>query len=228
MTDAALVTRRTWAGALIVVGVVVTAGLGVHYANQHDPGRIDVSMDSRLQRLLGDHRRTLGHIITLADPRNVAIACVAIGALFFWRGRRRLALLSLLGPLVTVALTDLVLKPLINRRFLGKLSFPSGHTAASVAIATVVVVGLLGASGPAWPAVARWLVVVAVAAIALVVAVSLVAAGYHYATDTIGGAALAIAVVMASALAIDGAADRIDSRRALRVRSDLPRRRRTR
>jgi len=227
MTDAALVTRRPLAAALIAVGVVVTAGLGVHYANQRHPGRIDVAIDRRLHRHLASHQATLVHIITLADPRNVAIACVAIGALFFWRGRRRLAVLSLLGPLVTVALTDLVLKPIINRRFLSALSFPSGHAAASVAIATVVVVGMLGASRPAWSAVARWLVVVAVAAIALVIAVALVAAGYHYATDAIGGAALAIAVVMTSALAIDGAADRIDGRRAHRVKSDLPRHRRT-
>ena len=227
MTDAALVTRRPWAGALIAVGVVVTAGLGVHYANQRHPGRIDGAIDRRLHRHLASHQATLVHIITVADPRNVAIACVAIGALSFWRGRRRLALLSLIGPLMAVGLTDLVLKPLINRRFLGMLSFPSGHTAASVAMATVVVVGMLGASRPAWSAVARWLVLVAFEAVAFVIAVALVAAGLHYATDTIGGAALAIAVVMASALAIDGAADRVDRGRAHRVKSDLSRHRRT-
>src|SRR5665213_1818695 len=202
MTDAALVTRRPWAAALIAVGVLVTAGLGVHYANKRHPGRVDVAIDRRLQRHLSDHRPTLVHIITVADPRYVAIMCVVIGAVFFWRGRRRLALLSGLGPLVAVALTDYVLKPLINRRILGVLSFPSGHTTASVALATVLAVGMLGASRPAWSPVARWFVVVAAAAAALVIAVALVAAGYHYATDTIGGAALAIAAVMTCALAI--------------------------
>ena len=228
MTDAALVTRRPWAGAIIAVSVLVTAGLGVHYANQRHPGRVDVSIDGRLQRDLARHRRALDDIITLADPRNVVIVGVALAAVFFWRGRRRLALLSLLGPLVAVGLTDLALKPLINRRFRGLLSFPSGHTTASVALATVVVVAMLGASHPDWSPVARWLVAAVVAATAISVAIALVGADYHYATDTIGGAALAIAAVMSCALVIDMAADRVDRRHALRVRSDLPRRRRTR
>ena len=94
MTDAALVTRRAWAGALVAVGVLVTAGLGVHYANTSHPGRVDVAIDRRLQHHLSGHQRALARIITIADPHNVAIACVVIGALFFWRGRRRLALLQ--------------------------------------------------------------------------------------------------------------------------------------
>src|SRR5207237_5684960 len=86
MTDAALVTRRAWAGALVAVGVLVTAGLGVHYANTSHPGRVDVAIDRRLQHHPSDHQPTLVRIITIADPHNVAIACVVIGVLFFWRG----------------------------------------------------------------------------------------------------------------------------------------------
>ena len=148
MTDAALVTRRPWAGALIAVGVLVTRGPRRPLRQQAPPGAH--RRGDRPPTAASSQRSpaTLVHIITVADPRNVAIMCVVIGAVFFWRGRRRLALLSGLGPLVAVALTDLVLKPLINRKILGVLSFPSGHTTASVALATVIAVGMLGASRP--------------------------------------------------------------------------------
>jgi membrane-associated phospholipid phosphatase len=228
MTDAVLVPRRPLALALVAVGVLVTAGLGVHYANTSHPGRIDVAIDRRLQHHSSGQQATLVRIITVADPRNVLLACVAIGALFLWCERRRLALLSLLGPLAAVALTDVVLKPLINRRYLGALSFPSGHTTATVAIVTVVVIGMTGANQPRWPLTVRLLIVAVAVATALTVAIALVAARYHYATDTMGGAALAIATVMTGALAIDETADRNDRRRLHRVRSDLPRHRRTR
>jgi len=52
-------------------------------------------------------------------------------------------LLTLGGTLTAVAITKLILKPLIGRLRYGHLSFPSGHTTAvcAVAIATALLAG---------------------------------------------------------------------------------------
>jgi membrane-associated phospholipid phosphatase len=135
--------------------------------------------------------------------------CVLLAVTFALRHRRRLAVLALLGPGAGAALSERVLKPLVGRRNNGgALSFPSGHTTGAVAVAAVVVIFLLGPGRPplalAWRALLAALVVVEAAA----VATALVGAGYHYATDTVGGFGVATGTVLALALGIDAVADR--------------------
>jgi undecaprenyl-diphosphatase len=201
-----LLAHRRIVGCVVAAAVAVTVGLGVRYSGTHKPGRVDVAIDARLSHHLAARRGTLDQVIGLIDPISVAAICALMCALFLVLGRRRLAILAILGPITTAGLVELVLKPIFNRRFDGALSFPSGHTATAVAIALVIIVALLGPSRPPWPAIVRAGAAIAAAAGAATIATALVGAGYHYATDTLGGLCLATACVLSLAWVIDAVA----------------------
>jgi membrane-associated phospholipid phosphatase len=205
---APLLARRRLIGCVIAAAVVATVVLGVRYAGTHQAGRLDLAIDRRLSHRLAGRRGILQHLVNLADPVTVAVICALMCALFLALGRRRLAVLAVLGPATSGTLVDLILKPLFDRRFHGMLSFPSGHTAAGVAMAIVIIVAVVGPSRPPWPAPLRWLTAAAAAGGAAAIATALVGAQYHYATDTVGGLSAAVASVLCVALAIDAVADR--------------------
>jgi undecaprenyl-diphosphatase len=98
-------------------------------------------------------------------------------------------------------ITERLLKPLVGRTALGFLSFPSGHATGTFALATAITVLLAGT-----PRVSRAVRLAAAAiafAVASVVAAAMIALGFHYFTDAIGGAAVGIGTVLATALVID-------------------------
>jgi membrane-associated phospholipid phosphatase len=197
--------RRTLV-ALVLACVAVVAVLGVHYAHDYGAGRLDTRIDSRLRYHLRSHVRLLSHVVDVAGPLLV-LACVVMVVAFALRRRPRAAVLAVCGPGLATALTELVLKPLIGRRLRGDLSFPSGHTTGAVSVALVLIVFLLGPSRPPSRLPLRLLLCVLAAACAIGVATALVGAGYHYATDTVGGLCTATAVVLAVSLAIDAVGD---------------------
>jgi membrane-associated phospholipid phosphatase len=203
-----LLARRSQVGLTIGVAAAGVTVLGYHYAGDVRAGRIDTAVDSRLRAHLRDHLLTLHRLVTLGDPTSVVLVCAALVGLFLLMRRPRLALLAAVGPAVAAALAEFVLKPLIGRRMDDALSFPSGHTTGVVAIAVVVAVAMLGPQHPRWPVVARWAVCVAALAGAALVATALVGAGYHYATDTLGGLCVAVGAVLSVGMLIDLLAER--------------------
>ncbi len=139
-------------------------------------------------------------MLLLTDPA-VVVAAIAITVLVaVLRHRGGLALLAVVGPVVTVLLTELVAKPLVGRRYHGDyLCYPSGHTGGVLSLLTMLVAA-------AWTgrslllrllAAAAWLVLGAVAATALV------GAHYHYPTDTMGGVGLSVGTVLLLHLLIE-------------------------
>jgi undecaprenyl-diphosphatase len=186
--------------ALTVIGVAV---LGIHYADESRPGRIDSAIDARIRHRLRGHLRFLHHLVALADPLSVVVGCAVLVVLFVLANRRRAALLAVLGPALAAGIAEFVLKPLINRRINDALSFPSGHTTAAVSVAIVIVVALLGPSRPRWPAAFRYAMSLASLLGAAAVATALVGSGYHYSTDTLGGFCVAVGVVLVVAWTID-------------------------
>lgn len=220
MASPALLHGRRLIATIIGLAALGVAILGVHYADESAPGRIDSAIDSRVRHRLRGHLRFLHHLVALGDPLSVVIGCAALAALFFFAGRRRAALLAILGPAAAAGVAEFVLKPLINRRINDALSFPSGHTTGAVAVAAVIIVALLGPSRPRWPAAARY----ALSALALLgaaaIATALVGSGYHYSTDTLGGFCVAVGVVLAVAWLIDAVSVRSehDTTRADRTR----------
>jgi undecaprenyl-diphosphatase len=189
--------------AIIAAACLVVIVLGVRYAGERRPGRLDTAIDARVRHHLDDHLRFLHHIVAAADPASVIVTCAVLIGVFFFTGRRRAAALAALGPALAAGISEFVLKPLIDRRMHDSLAFPSGHTTGAVSVAIVVAVVLLGPSRPPWPAFARFSLSGLVMLAAVAVATALVGSGYHYATDTLGGFGVAIAVVLGVACAID-------------------------
>jgi PAP2 superfamily protein len=203
MASPALLQGRRLVAAVIALAAIGVAILGAHYADDRNPGRLDSAIDGRVRHRLQGHLRFLRHVSQLGGPLWVSVACVALAAVFFFTGRRRAALLAVLGPAIAAGLAEFVLKPLINRRLHDFLAFPSGHTTGAVSVAVVIVVVLLGPSRPPWPSPVRYPLAVLALLEAAAVATALVGSGYHYATDTLGGFCVAVGAVLAVAWTID-------------------------
>ena len=115
------------------------------------------------------------------------------------------AAFAIVAPIGASALTELVLKPLIDRHKQTGLAFPSGHTTGAFSLALTAAVLLLPhrADLRARLGFVRLVVGASVLALATGTAIALVALRAHYATDTLGGAAVALAVVPTVALGLD-------------------------
>jgi membrane-associated phospholipid phosphatase len=188
--------------AVIVLAIVVIAALGMRYADQDMPGRVDRILDAVISNRLRRGRPITYVLANLGDPAQTAILVAAVASAAAVARRWSGVLLAIVGTLTAVMVTELILKPVIGRLRFGQLSFPSGHTTAvaAVAIAAAVLIG-----SAQWPRSLALRIVAAVAAVAVAVgvAMSLVARHVHYLTDTVGGYCVAIATVLAVALGLD-------------------------
>lgn len=149
-----------------------------------------------LERGVGDGTRqhALLELLVLPTEPYVLIPLIAlITALCALQRRWHDAALCIAGTTMPVALNTWVLKPLFDHRLQDWLAYPSGHTVSLVATLTVLV--LLARQGIAH-------VVMAVVAVAVTVAagIGLVALGYHYPVDVVGGACVAVAAVLTLSL----------------------------
>jgi undecaprenyl-diphosphatase len=206
---------RPWAAAVLVVCVAVTAVLGALFAHQARGSGLDMSIDARIQAGMGGHQALLRGVarlgsapVVIAVAGALVLACLATRR---WRG----ALFVLIAVPAAVVAGEYVLKPLIDRTLEGDLVFPSGHTTGVVVLAAVIAVLLAGSLRPPWPAAVRLLLVLAAFLAAGVTAVAMIGMGAHYFTDTVGGAAVAVGIVLATALALDWFAARGGQRKSV-------------
>jgi membrane-associated phospholipid phosphatase len=142
------------------------------------------------------------------EPLGSTILVALIAAVCFLVHRIRAAVVTVLGVVVTVAVTTL-LKPIVGRTIHGEfLSYPSGHTALATALAVVIALVLADRLG-----LGRAPAVVLVLGLAVVAGVAMgwaeVALGAHYPTDAVGGFCAALAAVPATAWLVDRAAERL-------------------
>ena len=189
--------------ALLIVCVAATVLLGALFAHHRQPGALDAAVDARIQAGVGGQRKILNYLAELGDltPFIAMIAALVLACLVTrrWRG----AVLVALAVPAAAGISDLILKPLIGRTLIGDLSFPSGHETRVFALAAAFAVLMASPVWPRIPAAARWCLAAAVLLTACAVAIALVGLGQHYFTDTIGGAAVGTAVVLATALILD-------------------------
>jgi undecaprenyl-diphosphatase len=200
---------RGSARAAAAVTVLVAGLLAWRYAGESDARWLD----ERLQALVGAARpagRASAAVVLLGSEVAVVVLAVLIGGVALALGRRRVALLAIVGPGLT-GLATTALKPVIGRTFGGEFAFPSGHTggitALGVVTALLVIQVLRTATGASAAVLAAGALLPGGA-----MAVALTAGREHYPTDTIGGFCVAVAVVLGSALVIDRAAERWRSR----------------
>jgi membrane-associated phospholipid phosphatase len=202
---------RRWAIAIACASATITAVLGAWYTGGSSAGRLDRAVDPRLTAGLGEHRELTEALVNIGSPIAVTVmTALLVAALLFLR-RPRAALLAALGPAVACAITEWVIKPLVERTRGGTLSYPSGHTTGIFAVTLVVVILMLDRTPERLPLIARLVISTGALAIATVVAIASVAAGDHYATDAIGGACVALATVLGLSLVVDAVADRTPS-----------------
>ena len=164
-----------WSGIAVVAMVVL--GWAV--------GKRSTPLDDWFHHL---RRSPARRLLFFTDPWLLTIVLMFGIAVALFLGRRRLALVMALSPLIGIALAQ-VLKPLFGRRSGEALAYPSGHT-----IAVVTVMGMLVlVAGAAWWALA-------VAAVVTVLGIIGQAVTYHYFTDTAGALLLGSAVVCVAAV----------------------------
>lgn len=188
--------------ALVLVCLSVTAVLAERYRGQSHGGWLDTTTGAHIRAIFGGHPWFL-KLLLLGDPVAVAgmAALLCLGCLS--QRRRRAALLVAIAVPAAGAVTELLLKPLIHRTFFGGLAFPSGHATGAFSIAVVVAVLLVDPPSPRLPASRRMLLAGAALGGAVAVCTAVLGANNHYPTDVVGGATMATAVVLLTALLLD-------------------------
>ena len=181
--------------AVALLVVLVLVGLFLAKVASHDAlGQAD----SSLSRWFAAHRskdlNQVTHYTTdLAETPTIALLALLVvaGAALVWRRWREplLVAIAVAGEvLLFLIVTLLVDRPRPPVKHLDAApptsSFPSGHTAAAIALYGAVAVL---ASERARSAALRWLLVAIGVLVPLVVALSRVYRGMHYTTDVLGG-----------------------------------------
>jgi hypothetical protein len=181
----------------------------------------------RLYRHVG--AGTANAMLGFSIPAVSISLLVAVLALALLLRRWELAALAVLGPSVTLLVTEAMLKPLIGRT-LGSGSvlngryvavpdvYPSGHEATVAATACVLLIAVCQL--PMRRRI-RAAVVVVLATWTLVAALGLVRSFWHFATDTIGAICLSVAIVLCVALVIDRYSDAVFRRWAAATERQL-------
>jgi len=197
LSDAA----RLPAAAIVAACVVTTALLGAWLGHGAHTDRADAVIDAKVKAILPGNAQVLER---LAWPGGlhaiIGMTAVLVLVCVLRRRYRGAALLVIAIPAASV-IAERLLKPLVGRTALGFLSFPSGHATGTFALATAITVLLTGA--PRVPRAVRLAAALIAFAVASVVAAAMIALGFHYFTDAIGGAAVGIGTVLATALVID-------------------------
>ena len=195
---------RPWALIFTVACAVVTVVIGVLVAHQQVPAGIDRAVDEPIISGLGLHQELLLRTAQLGSPVPVLVLSVVIVVSCLLAGRLNGAILGALAAPVADGLDELVLKPLFHRADLGFVSYPSGHTTAVFALGTTVTVLLaFPPAGSRLATARRALIPLAAFLLGCAVAVSLIGLRWHYFSDTVGGAAVAIGTVSGLALLLD-------------------------
>jgi membrane-associated phospholipid phosphatase len=195
----------------LAIVIALAAGGGItalsrHYYHRVGPGVLDTEVDGRVAYRLASHPWLLDQFIRIGAPDTVATVALALTVLCLAFRKWRAALFALVAPTSASALTEKVLKPLVHRTTHGDhLAFPSGHTTGAFALALTAAVLLLPHRGSVGTpsAVVRLVLGSGVLAAASGTAISLVALHWHYSTDTLGGALVALTVVVTAALLVD-------------------------
>jgi membrane-associated phospholipid phosphatase len=201
--------RRTRSLLLMAAGCAALFVLVLAAAYLWDPGRsLDLAGLTGFVSADDGWRETLATwLVQLGDPPAVALMALGLAGLAAVRGRPRLALAVLLLVVLASVSSQLLKELLAHPREqapglesrLGPEAFPSGHATAAMSLALAAV---LAAPRRARPAAAML-----GAMLALAVGASVVAGGWHFPSDVVGGYLLATGWAL-GLVAMLGEADR--------------------
>ncbi|MBU3061869.1 phosphatase PAP2 family protein [Nocardia sp. NEAU-G5] len=170
--------------------MLITVLLPLTFPPGAGPTGFDRAVDSWVHTTFDAHPAVLRILVTPSDA-YVIVPVMLLGALWYaWRRDWWRAGFLLVAPELVVALNTFALKYVWHRHLHHYLAYPSGHTVQFVAIAT----GFVLVAPTARVRAAEF----AVAAVLLVaIAIGMIGFGYHYPTDIVGGAAIAVALTTA-------------------------------
>ncbi|WP_426567486.1 phosphatase PAP2 family protein [Streptomyces canus] len=207
---------RVWLGLMAALAALVVVVLGVLYADDSEPGRVDARIGAAVDGAGPLWRHVALATDFLGEPGGAAMLVAATVTACLLLRRPRAAVHAVTGAALAVGTTKL-LKPLAGRTIHdGHLSYPSGHTAFLTALALVVALLATGRLGLGRTA-GTSLVLAAALAAGAAMGWAQVALGAHYPTDVLGGWCTALAVVPATAWLVDRTADRLADRTADRL-----------
>jgi len=177
--------------------------LGVLFAHQTAAGSLDRAVDSPIITWFGGDQRLALWLAAPGSSIPATVLCAAIVLACLLTGRANGAVLAALALPAAVGLDDALLKHLVHRTYLGLLAYPSGHTTAIFTLATATTVVLLGPLRPVGARPLRVAILAVACVLGVLVAVGVIGLQWHYFTDTVGGAAVGIAVVCGLAFVLD-------------------------
>ncbi|GAA0909323.1 phosphatase PAP2 family protein [Pseudonocardia zijingensis] len=209
---------RVPAAVTAVLALLVFGVFAARYADGSAAGRLDRHLQVLVA--LADGAPSLSDaVVAFGNPDSVVMLALALCGIALLLGHRRLAVLAIVGPGLTGVATS-TLKPIIGRTIEGEFAYPSGHTGGTTSLGIVVALLLVAVLRPT-PGTSAVLIGSGAVLPGGAMALALVADGDHYATDTLGGFCVAIAIVLTCVLVIErrssidsGAACRRESPRA--------------
>jgi membrane-associated phospholipid phosphatase len=191
-----------WCAVIVVV-------LGVMFAHQTTADGFDRLADESIVSWLGPHHALLGWMEYPGTQVPAVVISLALALACLLGRRLNGAILSLAAVFAATRIDDWLLKPLFHRTYLGALVYPSGHTSSMVAITAVYALLFIIPPQQARTGALRLAGLVVLLAVTVITMLGVIGLRWHYFTDTVGGAAVAIGTVCALALALDWAAARL-------------------
>lgn len=209
--DSLVPLRLRPAAIAVVMACCITVGVlgGIfHHGSTPD------ALDRAVFRAVWPHRTGLDPLATVGDTVPMAVLTAVLCYCCLATRRYRGAIMVALAVPAASAITEL-LKHVIHRIYIDFLSFPSGHATATFALITCIAVLLIDPPATKAPNSMRIILALLSVGFGAMVALGLVAARFHYFTDTIGGAAVGIGVTLAIALALDLVVARLSRARSV-------------
>jgi membrane-associated phospholipid phosphatase len=181
----------------VAVCVLVITVQGVWIRHGMETSWIDATVNAKVVAGLGGHPRLLAVLVWPGEPVPFTAMTAALALACALRRQYEGAVLVAISVPLAAAVTELVLKPLIGGTSWGN-PFPSGHVTNVVALATALTVLLARA-----PRRLRLVLACIAFLVAGATAVGVIGAQMHHFSDTIGGAAVGLGTVLATALVLD-------------------------
>jgi membrane-associated phospholipid phosphatase len=191
----------------IVLGcaaLILAAGAVFVHDQYADP--LDRWVGSWATSHLAQHSRALQLLADVGQKVQVVVIVAVIVLLCLAARRVNGAVLAAVSTPTAAVATEKVLKPLAGHLY-SYAAYPSGHATSVFAMIATAAVLLAGA-----PARVRRSVRIAIVAVAVLigcgVSIAVIGLGEHHVIDTIGGAAVGIAVVLTATFMLDLPASR--------------------
>jgi undecaprenyl-diphosphatase len=194
---------RTLAAWVTAGCAVLVAALGVLFAHQGTADGFDRAVDAPVIGWLSGQPHLRLWLAWPGTLKPAAVLVVAVAAGCLLTGRLNGALLAAVAGPAATGLDEALLKPLVDRTYLGSLAYPSGHVTTAAALAASLSILLLVPPQPARTRLPRILLPALAWAVTVVVAVAVLCLRWHYFTDTLAGAAVGTGTAALLALLID-------------------------